>query len=73
MRWDATRRNDHDGERIVRRFLFLPKKLIVSGKRTRYQWRWLEMASIQEKTRSIIVFGRSPWMECSWVDEEDQS
>jgi hypothetical protein len=69
----ATKPNLSPDQRAVYRFLFLPKTLPTHD--GRHEWRWLEMAKIQQKVRSHLRFttGLAPervyrWHDTHWLN-----
>jgi len=61
MRWNS-KSIPFGTERWVTRFLFLPKKLLISGTDV-YEWRWLEVAYILQFRTDI------QWADLKWLQE----
>lgn len=75
MKWLAKNKPQINDKRIIKRFLFFPKKI-------NFEWRWLETAKIEqvytEKTERVMDFYGSYritsclWIDCRWVNESEE-
>lgn len=71
MRWKTKRKPEHGDTRIVKKFLFFPKKLPTNGSTNYCEWRFLEKAKIRQmytRESSVKTDDFEKWRDFCWED-----